>query len=471
MRDLALVLCWLAILPAAFTRPFLAALVAVWLTLLSPTYYVYGFGRTIPIYMISLGIGALAIVLNKQRIRLAPTPTLILFMVFLAHGGIVTLFAIGDPDLNWLLYTNLLKIFVVCFFISAVLTSRLRVHAMMIIISLGFGLHGIVEGLKVIGTAGSHHVIGIPSFGDNNQFGVGILMALPIIYYVANRASVKWVRYGFLAMSVLCFFTIIGTNSRGAFLGMVVIGILAIIRSGNAIKAGLAATAVAVILLSIAPDSWFQRMDTINNANSDGSFMGRVTIWKMSTIMALDRPFTGGGFHAIQTERVWQSYIPSYGKLSFIAAPEPEEVDARAAHSIYFEILGDTGFIGLALFLSLLALAFRNVSAVQRKLKGNLEYAWMSDLAKTLQISLIAYAFSAAALSMAYFEFYYIIITVLSVLRRMSDEVGKPEEASTASAAGRGKNARMPTRYRRNRPAPEPSAEDVPLAPGHVTPA
>ena len=63
--------------------------------------------------------------------------------------------------------------------------------------------------------------------------------------------------------------------------------------------------------------------------------MGRINAWTMALNLAKDN-FFGGGF-SIYESAVFARY-----------APDPE---ARAAHSIYFQVLGEHGFVGLFLFL------------------------------------------------------------------------------------------------------------------------
>ena len=52
----------------------------------------------------------------------------------------------------------------------------------------------------------------------------------------------------------------------------------------------------------------------------------------------------------------------------------------RAAHSIYFEVLGDQGVPGLAIFLAIAVLALLNASRVIRACRGSFEFSWASAL-------------------------------------------------------------------------------------------
>ena len=92
-------------------------------------------------------------------------------------------------------------------------------------------------------------------------------------------------------------------------------------------------------------------------------------------------------------------------------APNPWEV--HDAHSIFFEILGEHGFIGLALYLMLGIMAWRTGSWIKRTAKNNPEIKWMADLASMVQVSMVAYAVGRAFLGLAYFDLYYHLIAIL----------------------------------------------------------
>jgi probable O-glycosylation ligase (exosortase A-associated) len=94
-----------------------------------------------------------------------------------------------------------------------------------------------------------------------------------------------------------------------------------------------------------------------------------------------------------------------------IYAPEPDRV--HDAHSIYFEVLGEHGFVGLALFLLLGLMTWRTASSIIGQARGHPEKRWAADLAAMVQVSLVGYAAGGAFLGLAYFDFYYTLIAVV----------------------------------------------------------
>ena len=99
----------------------------------------------------------------------------------------------------------------------------------------------------------------------------------------------------------------------------------------------------------------------------------------------------------------------------------------KAAHSIYFEVLGDHGFVGLALYLAILAAAWLNTFQVLNVTRTRPDLAWAHELARMLQISLVAFLVGGAALSMAYYDGVLVVFALtaalLQVVRRPAGEM------------------------------------------------
>jgi probable O-glycosylation ligase (exosortase A-associated) len=168
------------------------------------------------------------------------------------------------------------------------------------------------------------------------------------------------------------------------------------------------------------PQKWFERMETIRNYREDQSAMGRINAWGFAYNLARDRPFVGGGYEAFRAE------------LFAYYAPDPEDV--HDAHSIYFEVLGEHGFVGLFLFLGLGLLVWRSCSWIRRQARGDPELEGFSDLARMTQVSLVGYAVGGAFLGLAYFDLYYNLVGIVILAKTMVGEHLRRKAASTAEA-------------------------------------
>jgi len=161
---------------------------------------------------------------------------------------------------------------------------------------------------------------------------------------------------------------------------------------------------VVLALPSLVPASWFERMSTINTYGQDSSFEGRVEAWRTSFTIAKAR-ITGGGFSSVNLNDVAASF-PTPGGLTA----------GRAAHSIYFEVLGDHGFIGLTIFLMLIAAAWYNTATTLSFAKSKPELDWAVKLARMMQVSIIGFVTGGALLSMAYYDGFLIIVALTVAL-------------------------------------------------------
>lgn len=172
---------------------------------------------------------------------------------------------------------------------------------------------------------------------------------------------------------------------------------------------------VLTLTISFMPDSWHSRMATIGDEQVDDSVQGRFNAWWMAFNLAKSEIF-GGGFEAFQRPSFW------------MYAPDPSRV--HDAHSIYFEVLGEHGFIGIVLFLLLGLFSLMSCSKIIKQTKNIADLKWMRDLAAMLQVSLIGYAASGAFLGLAYFDLYYNLLAIIVICQKLlSDALAERKEA------------------------------------------
>jgi probable O-glycosylation ligase (exosortase A-associated) len=126
----------------------------------------------------------------------------------------------------------------------------------------------------------------------------------------------------------------------------------------------------------------------------------------MAYRIAEDR-ITGGGFETF--------FPPAFKKYAPITG-------GADAHSIYFEIMGEHGFIGLTMFLLLAWFTWNTGSRIRRFAKRRPETKWAADLASMVQVSMVGYAASGAFLGLAYFDLYYTLIAIMVICKMISLE-------------------------------------------------
>jgi probable O-glycosylation ligase (exosortase A-associated) len=124
----------------------------------------------------------------------------------------------------------------------------------------------------------------------------------------------------------------------------------------------------------------------------------------MAFNLAKDRPFVGGGFEIAE--------------LGTFARYAPNKIDVpRAAHSIYFQALGEHGFVGLGLYLLFGFLTWRSGQWIIRNTRDLDGYQWASSLASMIQVSLVGFAIGGAFLSLLYFDVPYYLMAAMVATR------------------------------------------------------
>jgi putative inorganic carbon (hco3(-)) transporter len=88
-------------------------------------------------------------------------------------------------------------------------------------------------------------------------------------------------------------------------------------------------------------------------------------------------------------------------------------------HSIYFDVLSEHGWIGIALFLMIGAYSFSSCMWLVRQSRDRPKLAWANLLGRMGQAVLIGYATSGAFLSQAYLDEYWCIIFIFDAARRL----------------------------------------------------
>jgi probable O-glycosylation ligase, exosortase system type 1-associated len=307
--------------------------------------------------------------------------------------------------------------------ITALIRTEIRIRALLFAVALSMGFHSSAEGIKFVLTGGSHKIWGPGSsiIGDNNQFALAIIMVIPILIYLYIHSRNRLIRIGIGMGIFLQIIAVIGTGSRGGLIGIAALGMWTLVTTKRKIRYLLVVLLMGSVALSMAPERWYARMGTIDSATQDDAFMGRVIAWKINVLAALDHPFIGAGFRSTQNIAVWRDYSNQFSRLNFIPTSEPSATFARAAHSIYFQVLGDMGIVGLSIFIALLFVAWRNASVVMARTRDRIDLKWANDLARALQYCLVPYIVSGAALSMAYFDLSYAIFGLLAVLRARTE--------------------------------------------------
>lgn len=411
MRDFLYHAAWFALLPITFYSAHLGILLWIWIALLPPVDLMYGsLGVVMPFNKLAAASVFFLLLTKPVEKRFYFD---LLIGLTLTYAVVLTLSYFLAPVINHAAdnqYDKFWKILVLAGLITGLMFTRHRLHQIALVVSVTMGFYMAKEGIIFLLTAGGHHVEGSSATGDNNGLALAILMIVPLLLYVANYTAVSWIRLGMYATAVLGTVTIIATYSRGGFIGLLALGIMLLKGNKHKIRSLILVGIGAVVLYHLMPDDYLTRVDTIKEASADDSFTVRLVAWKINFLLALDHPFLGGGPYASVAVPNWFTYVETASHFLF---PTPIIYRTFVAHSIYFQVLGDTGFVGLFLFLGMLGTALIYTMHTQHMARKDPSLAWARDLARATQISIVMYMVSGAALSNVYFEVLYIILALI----------------------------------------------------------
>lgn len=395
----------------------------------------WGFAYNLPFAMISVGLLALSMMAHPKLVRWPSSGPVAVLLLFLAWMGVTTLAAF-HVDESTASYINVLKVMGVALLVGCVVRTREEILAFTAVTVLSVAFFGIKGGAFTLLTGGAYRVWGPPEsvISDNNELAIALVVSIPLLYYLILRAedlvklpmmsrlSPKWIKR-FLFVSIgLCAASVLGSHSRGAMLAMSSMAMVLWWRSKSKLTIGIVLLLLAPALIMFMPAEWGERMGTIKTYDSDASAMGRLNAWSMAINIANSRIF-GAGF-ATDTKFVYQLF-----------APNPNEV--LVAHSIYFQVLGQHGYIGLALFLTFWILTYRTAGRLMKLGRGHPDLIWASDLGSMVKVCLVGFAVGGAFLNLAFWDMpYYLTIILVVTEKCVKSILGEQKAAASSDDSG-----------------------------------
>jgi probable O-glycosylation ligase (exosortase A-associated) len=405
MRDVLIFGIIFGLVPSMIKRPATAALVFMWISLMNPHRLAYGPAYSFPFAMMVAVIVLIATTFSKEPRRYPFTPVTVLLVVLALWTTITSVFAI-TPQYAWPEWSRVIKTMLMVLITIMVINTEADLKKMTWILALSLAVFGFKGGLFTLASGGAYRVLGPEGsyIAENNALALAFVMAVPMIWYVRLQAEKRWLRHALTAATVLTIIAAAGSYSRGALLAGGAMMIFLWLKSRNKVSTGLVLLLMIPVVLLAMPEQWHERMASIGDYQTDGSALGRINAWYFAMEVAKQN-FMGGGFMV---------FNPSMFR---IYAPNP--MDYHAAHSIYFQVLGEHGYVGLAIFLSLIAASWHTAGRIIKSAKHRPDLKWASDLAAMSQVSLLGYMVGGAFLSLAYYDYFYYVVAALVITQKI----------------------------------------------------
>jgi probable O-glycosylation ligase (exosortase A-associated) len=423
MRDILVTIVVFGLLPYVFKRPYIGALMWVWISVMNPHTQGWGFASTFPFAAIIAGVTILSLLFTKEPKNLPLTPVTGVLIAFILWMNVTSIFAY-HPELVYDQWSKVMKIMLMVAVTLMLIRTKQHIELLIWVIVVSLGYYGVKGGIFTLKSGGQDMVWGPEGtfIGGNNEIALALILVIPLMHYLQMMSQKEWTRKAFTAAMVLCAIAALGTYSRGALLAIIAMSAFLWLKSQQKVRLGLLLIPAIPLLVAFMPEQWSTRMDTINTYEEDESAQGRFNAWEMAYNLAKDRPI-GGGFE-VTTRELFNLYAPN-----ILDVP-------RAAHSIYFQALGEHGFVGLGLYFLLGFLTWRTGSWIIRNTAKREEYQWAFNLATMIQVSMIGFATGGAFLSLLYFDVPYYLMGAMVATRVLVEKELKENASPVISEKG-----------------------------------
>jgi len=413
MRDIVLLAAVIAAALMAVRRPSFGLLTFVFLGVVAPQSYTWGFGRTFPFSQLIAISTVVGMFVSPERKTLGiqrETLLLILLWAFFGASTFVALYP-GEALEAFLLVS---KIFLMIIVATFVINSEEKLNSLIRVIGYSLGFYGLKGGFFAIVSGGGFIVWGPEDsfLYANNSIGLGLAMNIPVLLYLLKVEQGSWRRWILRSMLFLTYPAIICTYSRGAWLGMIMVTAMSVLKSRRRfvalVLAGLVVLAVQ-IGPRIAPDRLQQRFDSLVNYEEDSSAQSRFWNWEFCKRVGLARPLSGGGFNLYRLE----SYANFYPEF---LTQWPGKV--WSCHSTWLTLFAEHGIPGFVIWFTLLICCLMSLRQIRAygKRAGSL---YLSNFVDMVQNSLVAYFVVGTFIDAAYFDIFYYFVAFIIIQKGM----------------------------------------------------
>jgi probable O-glycosylation ligase (exosortase A-associated) len=404
---------------AGLMAPFALGLGYIWVDNFSPQKIVYSILTEIPVSQV-MAIGAILTYLLADRRHPPHVNAITILMLCMLVWCTFTTF--NDPvapiqaewKWDWAAKTILFSLFM-----PAMFRSRIQIEAFLQIYVLSLSAQFLPFAAKTIISGGSYGtnlglLSGNTGLSEGSTLATVCMIAAVFSLHLAKYQTIlpNWriVRLGYLGMFIACIATGVGTYERDALVGIGVVLGAQWLRSPRkilwALAVGVAVAALGGYVIE-ANSSWLQRMMTIGDTQESSS-LGRLLVWEWTLDFAKSHPL-GGGFYSYVTDTITYPATPEF--------PEAVTIHGKAFHSIYFELLGEQGWPGLALFGGLVTatlMTLRRVRSLSSRMEG---MEWARDLAGTMTVAVVVLLVCGAFISIAFQPEMYYTFSMAVMLR------------------------------------------------------
>ncbi len=256
---------------------------------------------------------------------------------------------------------------------------------------------------------------------DPNMWAQIIVAVIPfVVFQIINEPGIKLKLLGAGALGVLGL-VLLNTYSRGGYVALMVIIFLSLFVYGKKFNPMVifVGFGLIVIMIPLLPANYVARFDSLKfltpggeSYNNDGSVQGRISVMLSGIAMFADHPLIGVGAGNFQTN--YQKYSGEIG-IEY-------EYGERDPHSLFTQILAETGIFGMISFLGIVVSLLSGLTRSVRSISHLSIYKSYAPWLMSLQVSIIGYLVAAIFLHDAYIRYFWILVALSIAAIQLIDE-------------------------------------------------
>lgn len=200
--------------------------------------------------------------------------------------------------------------------------------------------------------------------GNANHYARLLILAVAVAFLFSRRAQSRRARLGYLVAAFLFSVALVTTGSRAGMVAMVAMMLyLALTLPGlpkrQRVRSMFGGGALVIVGWLLA--AWWNP-----DRYSIGGFLGdagagRIDLWNAAIHSIQQRPINGHSISAFRTRMLDMLLTAPGGSLDVTNQLRNRQAGGLEAHNTYLTIILDLGFIGLALYLGVIASVVRNL--------------------------------------------------------------------------------------------------------------
>lgn len=393
-------------------RPFLWVLLYAYIDILAPQRIGYSIIIDIPLSLVAFAaaFGGWLVLDRKEggrfTLRQGLMLALLIYCFWTTRNADFPIEAETKWDWVW-------KALLFGIFLPVTLTTRARLEALALVMVLSIAMIVISSGMKTVLGGGGYDNLKFfvkdnSGIYESSTLATMSIALVPMVWWFTRFGTIirpHWLVTAFAAaLTFACFLVPIGTEARTGLLCIAALAVMALRYVKQRVLFIAAGAALGLVALPFLPQTYYDRMATIGQPGGDESASTRIAVWNWTIEYASNNPF-GGGFDAYRSNSF--TYVmpvkETDGTTTTIQYREVTD-KARAYHSAIFELLGEQGYPGLAIWLILHALGLWQMERVRARWKDRKDEAeeWIAPFAAALQMASVIYIVGALFQGIAY---------------------------------------------------------------------